>query len=348
MAELSRDDLGVNARILYWGIQGAGKTTNLHAAFAKLRPDHRGTLRDVPTPLDPSVTYEVLPISLGDIAGVRTQIEMIAVPGGHEQAPTRKQLLDHVDGVVLVVDSQRERVNENIANFEELRHSLAAYGRSLDEIPVVVQYNKRDLTDAYALEDLHRKLELSGAPVFEAVATEGTGVLQTLSTISKRVIRSLREQSIPVPSPAAETTRAQPSAAVPEREERVLEPDPPLDPEPPAFDEPFDAQQLRSPSERMEQAILDEDDHPENEDIAATARQAEALLEEPWDQVPGEIERTSGAILSSDFSIVSVGEATRTGERAVRVPVVLGDAQGKTSTLVLTIQLDPMIEPTGR
>ena len=190
MAKVSSRDAQVNARIVYWGVEGAGKTANLHAAYAKLRPDHRGELRSVPTRLDPSVSYEVLPIGLGDIAGVRTQIELVAVPGPAEQAPTRKQLLDQVDGVVLVVDSQPERVDANIASFEELRQALRAYGRQIEDVPLVVQYNKRDLADPYALEDLHRKLDVKGAVVFEAVATDGTGVLQTLSTISKRVIRS--------------------------------------------------------------------------------------------------------------------------------------------------------------
>jgi len=160
MAKISSRDAQVNARIVYWGVEGAGKTTNLHAAYAKLRPDHRGELRVVPTRLDPSVSYEVLPIELGDIAGVRTQIELIAVPGPVEQAPTRKQLLDQVDGVVFVVDSERGRIDANIASFEELRQALRAYGRQMEDVPLLVQYNKRDLADPYALEDLHRKLDV--------------------------------------------------------------------------------------------------------------------------------------------------------------------------------------------
>ena len=192
MAKISRETAAVNARIVYWGVQGAGKTANLRAAFSKLRPDHRGQLREVPSRLDPTVTYEVLPMSLGEVGGIRTQIEMVAVPGSPEQAPTRKQLLDQVDGVVFVVDASAGRVEENLASFEELQHALAAYGRSAADMPLVLQYNKRDVADAYALDDLHRKLQTPGAPVFEAVATDGTGDLQTLSTISKRVIRALR------------------------------------------------------------------------------------------------------------------------------------------------------------
>lgn len=183
----------VNARIVYWGIEDAGKTANLQAIHARLRPDHRGPLEEIPTRLDPSVCHERLMIELGQIAGQRTQIEIIAVPGSADHAITRKQLLDQVDGIVFVVDARRECIDQNLASFEELRQGLAAYGRRLETLPLVVQYNKRDLSDPYVLEELHRKLELRHAAVFEATATEGSGVLQTLTTISKRVVRALRD-----------------------------------------------------------------------------------------------------------------------------------------------------------
>jgi signal recognition particle receptor subunit beta len=314
MAKVSREAAEVNARIVYWGADGAGKTANLRAAFSKLRPDHRGEMRAVPSRVDPTVSYEVLPISLGDVAGIRTQIEMVAVPGGREQGPTRKQLLDQVDGVVLVLDASGGRVEDNLASFEELREALAAYGRQLSEMPVVIQYNKRDLADGYALDDLHRKLDLPGVPVFEAVASDGTGVLQTLSTISKHVIRALRDQSLP---------------------QLRREPAPRVAPEPAAVP--------ASPAsgERMEQAILDEEAKPE---AARAAQQAATVLDRAWPEVSGEIERPDGARLGRELSIVSVGEATREGERRVRVPLVVGDGQGGTSTLVLHIELEALVD----
>jgi signal recognition particle receptor subunit beta len=196
------DPSAVNARIVYWGADGAGKRTNLRVIHAKLRPDHRGELRSVPTRLDPTVSYTTLPIELGEVGGVRTRIQVVAVPGEREHAPTRKQLLDRTDGVVLVLDARRERLGDNLASLEELRRALAAYGRRIEELPLVVQYNKRDAADPFALEDLHRKIGLRGVAAFEAVAKDGTGVLQTLTTISKRVIRNLRERT-PQPSAAA-------------------------------------------------------------------------------------------------------------------------------------------------
>ncbi len=315
MAKVSREASEVNARIVYWGIEGAGKTTNLRAAYEKLRADHRREIKEVPTRLDPTVSYEMLPITLGDIAGVRTQLEMIAVPGRADAAPTRKQLLDQVDGVVLVVDSRGDQMEANAKSFQELRNSLAAYGRNLTDVPLVVQYNKRDVGDSYALEKLHRDLNLGSTPVFEAVATEGTGVLQTLSTISKRVIRALREQSVSL------TPAGKPAAATAPRRA----------PEPPA-------------ANRMEQAILAEPEHPEGAQIETASLEAQAALDAPWPQVSGEIERSQGIVLGPDLTIVSVGEASRAGERSVRVPLVLGDSQGQTTTLMLTIQLDALVD----
>jgi hypothetical protein len=305
----------VNARIVYWGPEGAGKSTNLHAAFAKLRPDHRGEIKQLPTRIDPTVGYEVLPITLGEIAGVRTLLELVAVPGDREQTPTRKQLLDQVAGVVLVMDSRAGCAEANLASLRELRQDLAAYGRSLEGLPLVVQYNKRDLADPYAIEDLHRRLGLGNVPVFEAVATQGSGVLQTLSTISKRVIRALREQETPVAPPAAEP--------IPE-------------PAAPA---------LPTPAERMEQALLAETELPEESAEAVLARGTDELLAPSWDDPAGEIERSTGVRIGPDLTIVSVGEAVRTGDRELRLPLVLGDGDGRTSSVVLTLRLDALHEP---
>ncbi len=308
MAKVSREAAEVNARIVYWGAEGAGKSANLRAAYTKMRPDHRGELREVPSRLDPAASYEVLPISLGEVAGIRTQIELIAAPGQSEQAATRKLLLDQVDGIVLVIDATADRVDANMESYEELCRSLAAYGRNLSDVPFVLQYNKRDLADPYALEDLHRKLDSGNVAVFESVASEGTGVLQTLSTISKQVIRSLRDQAVSVPH--KDTVANPPTTEA-------------------------------SSAERMEVAILDEASSPDGAALDSAAQSAQTLLDEqsPWPQA-GEIEAGAGVRIGPGLSIVSVGRATRSGDRSVRIPLVLGDPEGGTSTLVLTIQLD--------
>jgi signal recognition particle receptor subunit beta len=211
MSNQNRDQSDVNARIVYWGIEGSGKSTSLRVIAEKLRSDHRGQLRAMPTGLDPTMAYEVLPIELGQVGGLQTRIEIVAVPGAAEHAPTRKQLLDQVDGVVFVIDAQRDRIDENLASFDELRGSLAAYGRSLSDVPLVFQYNKRDLSDPFALEELHRKLDVRGVAAFESVATEGRAVLQALTTASKAVIRHLRYRE---PATASAPRPALPQASV--------------------------------------------------------------------------------------------------------------------------------------
>jgi len=188
---VAMDPSVVNARILYWGVSGAGKSANLAYIHGKLRPDHRGALERVASPEDPAVAYEVMPIELGRISGVRTRLQIVAPPGAPEQSATRQQLLDEVDGIVFVVDARRERVSDNLAALEELRSQLERYGRRIEEVPVVLQYNHRDETDDLAVEELHRKLGLRAA-AFEAIAPRGIGVLESLTTISKRVVRNRR------------------------------------------------------------------------------------------------------------------------------------------------------------
>ena len=163
MAHLTPDRSQVNARIVYWGVLGAGVSSNLHVIHQKLRADHRGELRTVPTRLDPTTAYEVLPIELGQVNGLRTQLQVVGVPGGPEHAPTRKQLLDQVDGIVFVVDSRPDRQDANLGALAELRSALGAYGRELEELPIVLQYNKRDASDPYVIEEMHRRLDLPHA-----------------------------------------------------------------------------------------------------------------------------------------------------------------------------------------
>ncbi|MFV1978144.1 MAG: ATP/GTP-binding protein [Myxococcota bacterium] len=330
MAKMSNDETAVNARILYWGLDGSGKTANLHSIHRKLRADHRGEIQREATLIDPTVEFETLAIELGEVGGLKTRIQMIAVPGSADQAPTRKQLLDQVDGIVMVIDSRRERIDENASSLVELREMLLDYGRNLEDVPLVLQYNKRDLSDPYALEELHRKLNVNGAAVFEAVATEDSGVLQTLSTISKHVIRSLRGQKFsaeaevkPEPGDSLSGLSAQPE---------------------PSQTAEIDPGAKLTPATRMEDAILAEEEHPEANVLDDLAASAQTALDMPLGELEDESEPIAAAQLDSEFSISSVGEATRSGERGVRIPLVISDKGGRTSSLVLTIRLDPLLD----
>ena len=337
----------VDARIVYWGIAGAGKSSNLRVVYSKLKAENRGELTEHPTRLDPTVTYEELPIELGEVGGQPTRLQLVTVPSGASHAPTRKQLLDQVAGIVVVIDAQRDRIAENVASVTELREVLTSYGRTLGELPIVVQYNKSELSDAYAIEELHRQLALPGAAAFEAVASEGTGVLQTLTTVSKGVVRQLRAASsedAPAPQPAAPQQAAPPSPVA----EPAPVPEPaPAPPEPmPAPAEELD-EAIPAPATGanawMEEAILSEGA------VAAAADPAKTqIIPETIDEGGASLEElpktSDGARLGSDLEIVSIGEAARTSARGLQVPVVLGNADGETVTIALRIELDPLVD----
>ena len=336
------DSRVVDARIVYWGVEGAGTSTNLRVIHAKLRPDHRGNLERIPTRLDPTVTYDRLPIELGEIAGVRTRIQIVAVPGESEHAPTRKGLLDRVDGIVFVVDARRERIDENVAALGELRSALAAYGRSLEDVPLVVQYNKHDLAEPFVLEELYRKLDLRGAAAFEAVAAEGSGVLQTLTTISKRVVRTLREGR---------------SAAAPEaRASAPLRTPPPPQPIAPVAPEPSPRPRLPD----VEAAALAAGDEFDESDEAVS--HAAELLDASWSDVaagyaddgdsdtslgmgPGGFGlETTKPLRAGDWRLVSAGQPTLRGTRSLVVPIVLSDVDGRELRLRVAIALDLLLD----
>ncbi len=344
MAEIRTDQSEINARIVYWGIPGAGISANLEMIHGKLKQSNRGDIRRLPTRIDPTVEYEILPIELGKVNGVQTRLHVIGVPGAAEQAPTRKQLLDQIDGAVFVADSRPECIEANVASLRELIAFLADYGHSPDDLPFVIQYNKCDLVDPFVIERLHREVQIQGAAVYEASAKTGTGILKTLTTISKQVIRHLgkRAEAPPAAPPVETPPAAQISAAskaiansqmvtVTESSSETA----------PSAERPSSASVLNM----MESAILAEAaDDVEAEAVAAVASDAQAMLDQPWDAVSHELKPTSGAHIGADLCIVSVGEARRVSDRGISIPLVLGNDDGETVTLALTIQLEPMLD----
>ncbi|MCP5067612.1 MAG: hypothetical protein GY946_13695 [bacterium] len=332
----------VNARILYWGTPGSGKLSNLKTIHGKLRPDHRGEIEAHPTRIDPSVSYHSLPIELGDIGGLRTRIRIEAPPSSPEHAPTRRQLLDRIDGLVFVVDTQREQLDANLASWAELREMLTEYGREISDVPLVVQYNKRDLSDPFALEELHRKLELSDVAAFEAVATEGTGVLQTLTTISKRVVRTLRERG------AESEPETESETESPDRVDPLADSGPQLDPQP---TEGLDSELLAPDGEdeldlaaSLATTTLAESAFEESFRETTSAATAEALGADQDDSsgAPDESAATIGS--PGNFEITQVGTARTDGPHSVAIPIVLRDELGEERSLLLSVRLGPMEE----
>ncbi|HXX48535.1 MAG TPA: GTPase domain-containing protein [Myxococcota bacterium] len=191
MGTADREAHEIHGRVVYFGPTGAGKSANLRFIQRKLKREHRGELKKK-IAKDGATTYDVLPVSLGAVRGYKTSIEISTVPGSPQAAALRRELLKDVDGIVFVADLRPERHDATLASAAELRQHLSAQGRKIEDVPLVLQYNRRDQVDENAVERLHRKLGIKGA-CFEAVASEGTGVLQTLTTLSKLVLAELRK-----------------------------------------------------------------------------------------------------------------------------------------------------------
>ena len=182
------------AKVVYYGPGLCGKTTNLQWIFEHTSTDSRGEMVSLATETDRTLFFDLLPIDVGSIAGFSTRIQLYTVPGQVFYNTTRKLVLKGVDGVVFVADSQRNLKQANIDSFKNLEENLAEMGLTLDTIPVVLQYNKRDLPNVSSVEEMNGYLNPHGWPALEASAIRGDGVFETLKTISKATLLALKKR----------------------------------------------------------------------------------------------------------------------------------------------------------
>ena len=199
----------IQAKIVYYGPGLSGKTTNLQHIHKKLRPEHKGELMTLATQTDRTLFFDFLPIELGEIRGLKTRFQLYTVPGQVFYNSTRKLVLKNADGVVFVADSRAEALNDNLESIRNLEENLRVHRIDIRKVPLVIQYNKRDLPDAMPVEELNKHLNPFEAPVFEGEAHRGKGVLDTLSAICKAVIRDLREKDPSTFQPAEPPPRTQ-------------------------------------------------------------------------------------------------------------------------------------------
>ena len=183
----------INCKIVYYGPGLCGKTTNLQYIYAKTNPEAKGKMISLATETERTLFFDFLPLSLGEIRGFKTRFHLYTVPGQVFYDASRKLILKGVDGVVFVADSQVERMEANLESMENLRVNLAEQGYDLDKIPYVIQYNKRDLPNAAPIEELHRLLNPNNVPEFQAIASTGWGVFDTLKAIAKLVLQELKK-----------------------------------------------------------------------------------------------------------------------------------------------------------
>ncbi|MBN1602824.1 MAG: hypothetical protein JW915_14540 [Chitinispirillaceae bacterium] len=194
MASINYADREISVKIVYYGPGLSGKTTNLQVIHKKVPPEYKSDMVSLATETDRTLFFDFLPLDLGKIKGFSTKFQLYTVPGQVYYNATRKLVLRGVDGVVFVADSAPDKMQENIESFQNLEENLAEYGYKRETIPIILQYNKRDLPNALPVEEIDRQFNKYNLPWTEAVANKGKGVFDSLKLIGKIVIDYLNKK----------------------------------------------------------------------------------------------------------------------------------------------------------
>lgn len=184
----------INCKIVYYGPGLCGKTTNLQFIYEKTNPQNKGQLISLATETDRTLFFDFLPLDLGTVRGFRTRFHLYTVPGQVFYDASRKLILKGVDGVIFVADSQEARQDANLESLDNLRINLRENGFDLTTVPYALQLNKRDMPTAMPYDLMFRELNVKGEPTFEAVATKGIGVFETLKAVAKQVLHELSKK----------------------------------------------------------------------------------------------------------------------------------------------------------
>lgn len=182
----------INCKIVYYGPGLGGKTTNIQYIYQKTSSQNKGQMITLNTENERTLFFDFLPLDLGEIRGFKTRFHLYTVPGQVFYEASRKLILRGVDGLVFVADSQVERMEANIESYQGLERNLAEQGYDISKVPMVMQWNKRDLPNIVPVEDLQFQLNKRKFPAFEAVATTGQGVFETLKMVSKSVLLNIK------------------------------------------------------------------------------------------------------------------------------------------------------------
>ncbi len=190
----------ISCKIVYYGPGLGGKTTNIEHISARTKPESRGQLIKLATEAERTLFFDFLPLDLGEVRGFKTRFHLYTTPGQVYYHASRKLILKGVDGCIFVADSQRARLDANEQSLEDMKEDLEDYGLAFDQLPLVVQYNKRDIPGALSVEELRSVVNPNGAPEFEAVARLGVGVFETLKSVARLVFLELKKEQNTGPS----------------------------------------------------------------------------------------------------------------------------------------------------
>jgi signal recognition particle receptor subunit beta len=191
MAVFNHAQKEINAKIVYCGPGVSGKTTNLQFIHQNMKPEQRGKIVSLATNEERTLFFDFLPIELDNIRGFKTRFHLYTVPGQVYYGATRRAVLMGVDGVIFVADSQAEKMEDNLISLKDLEENLHYYGKRIETVPLIIQYNKRDLANILPVEELNQKINRLNVPYFEAVAVRGKGVFETLTLICRTVLKGI-------------------------------------------------------------------------------------------------------------------------------------------------------------
>lgn len=182
----------VHCKIVYYGPSLGGKTTNIQWVYQQTANENKSKLKALDQEVERTLFFDFLPLNIGEIRGYKTRFHLYTVPGQIVYDASRKLILKGIDGVIFVADSQEERMEENLQAIKNLERNLEQQGYDIRQVPLIIQYNKRDLPNVMKVQEMRSQLNVYGAPDFEAVANEGKGVFESLKTISKSIIGVLK------------------------------------------------------------------------------------------------------------------------------------------------------------
>jgi signal recognition particle receptor subunit beta len=196
MVVVSYSGREINAKIVYYGPGLSGKTTNLEKIYDSVPESNRGRMVSMKTQTDRTLFFDLLPLDLGELSGMKTRFLLYTVPGQVYYNATRKLVLKGVDALVFVADSTPDKMTENRESLTNLEQNLKAYGLDLKTIPWVLQFNKRDLPEALSIDQMNRELNRWNVPTYEAQAANGTGVFETLRGVSKLLLAKISKDVV--------------------------------------------------------------------------------------------------------------------------------------------------------
>lgn len=192
MAIINMRTREIHCKLVYYGTGLGGKTTNLKYIYSQLAPSTRSPIVSLATETERTLFFDFMSLDLGTVHGFKTRFSLYTVPGQSEYYASRKLVLNGADGIIFVADSDVLRQRDNVESLRDMAANLADYNMTLDSIPWILQYNKRDISTAMSFERMEKELNIRSVPSFEAIASQGQGVFATLKHSAKQVLNRLQ------------------------------------------------------------------------------------------------------------------------------------------------------------